>query len=169
MGNQSPAPRKRGCMTGATVDRSGVGRLDHGVLNVPLAKRGDINAQLDRYKADEAKNADAAHRARFHDVRTKKARIAALLASLTDDRALALAKPLGATLPRTARAALAREASRHVDLWLDVLWRDAGQDMAARCATCRLRGCDCPAEDWLGAAPDEDAAHPTKQENERGS
>lgn len=29
--------------------------LDHGILNVPLSKRGDINAQLDRYKIDQAR------------------------------------------------------------------------------------------------------------------
>lgn len=29
-------------------------RLDHGVLNVPLAKRGDIDAQIDKYKAGKA-------------------------------------------------------------------------------------------------------------------
>jgi hypothetical protein len=28
--------------------------MDHGVLNVPLAKRGDIDAQLDAYKREQA-------------------------------------------------------------------------------------------------------------------
>jgi hypothetical protein len=28
--------------------------LDHGVLNIPLAKRGDIDAQIDAYKRDQA-------------------------------------------------------------------------------------------------------------------
>ncbi len=28
--------------------------LDHGVLNVPLSKRGNIDAQLDKYKAKQA-------------------------------------------------------------------------------------------------------------------
>ena len=27
--------------------------LDHGILNVPLAKRGNINAQIDKYKAEQ--------------------------------------------------------------------------------------------------------------------
>ena len=29
--------------------------LDHGVLNVPLAKRGNIDAQIDAYKLEQAK------------------------------------------------------------------------------------------------------------------
>lgn len=28
--------------------------LDHGILNVPLSKRGNIDAQLDKYKAEQA-------------------------------------------------------------------------------------------------------------------
>ena len=29
--------------------------LDHGVLNMPLSKRGDIDAQLDKYKAEQSR------------------------------------------------------------------------------------------------------------------
>lgn len=29
------------------------GGLDHGLLNIPLAKRGNIDSQLDKYKADQ--------------------------------------------------------------------------------------------------------------------
>lgn len=29
--------------------------MDHGILNVPLSKRGDIDAQLDKHKATQAK------------------------------------------------------------------------------------------------------------------
>lgn len=28
--------------------------MDHGILNIPLAKRGDIDAQIDSYKAEKA-------------------------------------------------------------------------------------------------------------------
>ncbi|MBG5972350.1 hypothetical protein I5F07_03095 [Proteus vulgaris] len=28
--------------------------LDHGILNVPLSKRGNIDTQLDKYKAEQA-------------------------------------------------------------------------------------------------------------------
>jgi len=31
------------------------GPLDHGLLNIPLSKRGDIDKDIDRYKADKAK------------------------------------------------------------------------------------------------------------------
>ena len=33
--------------------------LDHGVLNVPLGKRGNIDAQIDAHKAQQAKAAKA--------------------------------------------------------------------------------------------------------------
>lgn len=29
--------------------------MDHGILNLPLAKRGDIDAQIDAYKREQAK------------------------------------------------------------------------------------------------------------------
>ncbi len=31
--------------------------IDHSVLNIPLAKRGDIDAELDAYKAQQARAA----------------------------------------------------------------------------------------------------------------
>jgi hypothetical protein len=37
--------------------------LDHGMLNVPLAKRGDINSALDTYKRDQAAAANVARKA----------------------------------------------------------------------------------------------------------
>lgn len=33
--------------------------MDHGILNVPLAKRGNIDAQIDAYKAEQQKKANA--------------------------------------------------------------------------------------------------------------
>lgn len=39
-------------------------RLDHGLLNLPLGSRGDISAQIDAFKADQAKAAASARRAR---------------------------------------------------------------------------------------------------------
>lgn len=60
--------------------------FDHGVLNVPLSKRGDINAQLDRYKAEQlqaaarkAKAASALHREQGEQAK-------ALVASWSDER-----------------------------------------------------------------------------------
>jgi hypothetical protein len=37
--------------------------LDHGVLNVPLAKRGNIDAQIDAYKREQARVANVARKA----------------------------------------------------------------------------------------------------------
>jgi hypothetical protein len=37
--------------------------LDHGILNLPLAKRGDIDRQLDVHKANQAKQAAAKRKA----------------------------------------------------------------------------------------------------------
>ncbi|WP_413765811.1 hypothetical protein [Ralstonia mannitolilytica] len=42
--------------------------MDHGVLNIPLAKRGDIDKQLDAYKREKARTREAqakASRAEF--------------------------------------------------------------------------------------------------------
>ena len=54
--------------------------LDHGVLNVPLAKRGDINAQIDAYKADQAAQAKAAAKIAAAQHKADKARAKELLA-----------------------------------------------------------------------------------------
>lgn len=37
--------------------------MDHGVLNVPLAKRGNIDKQVDAYKAEQAAAARASEKA----------------------------------------------------------------------------------------------------------
>ncbi|MET0438265.1 MAG: hypothetical protein ABW043_12315 [Devosia sp.] len=60
--------------------------LDHGALNIPLTKRGNIDAQLDRYKATEAKNARADRREQ--SASTAKLRIQAkqLVADVSDER-----------------------------------------------------------------------------------
>ncbi|MEJ5030067.1 hypothetical protein [Comamonas sp. MYb69] len=61
--------------------------LDHGVLNVPLAKRGNIDNQLDRYKREQAiakRNELDARKAEFD---AKKAKALALVAQLSDERA----------------------------------------------------------------------------------
>jgi hypothetical protein len=36
--------------------------LDHGMLNLPLAKRGNIDSQIDAYKAQKAAEARIAHK-----------------------------------------------------------------------------------------------------------
>ena len=98
--------------------------LDHGVLNVPLAKRGDIDAQIDRHKAQVARERRAADAARLRDTRAKKARIIEVLAALPDVRVLALAAPLGKRKASTARTALASAASANPNAWLAALERE---------------------------------------------
>lgn len=65
--------------------------LDHGVLSVPLSKLGDIDAELDAYKAQLAREAAAAT--------TKELRIAAkaAVASLTTEQLDAIAERIGST------------------------------------------------------------------------
>lgn len=71
--------------------------LDHGILNVPLAKRGDIDAELDRYKAQQAREARAAKKAAA--ATTKELRIAAkaAVAGLTAEQLDAIAERIGST------------------------------------------------------------------------
>ena len=61
--------------------------LDHGVLNVPLAKRGNIDTQIDRYKREKEiakRNELDARKAEFD---AKKTKALALIAQLSDERA----------------------------------------------------------------------------------
>lgn len=56
--------------------------LDHGILNVPLAKRGNIDAQIDRYKAEQALAARAERKARAERFRADKAAAKSLFAEI---------------------------------------------------------------------------------------
>lgn len=71
--------------------------LDHGVLNIPLSKRGDIDAELDAYKAQQAREAAVARKAAA--ATTKELRIAAkaAVASLTTEQLDAIAARIGST------------------------------------------------------------------------
>lgn len=100
------------------------GRLDHGILNVPLAKRGNIDAQIDRYKAEQARAAVKAIQASRDDLRCKRARVHAIIDGLSDDRVMALAKATGSRKPSTARTALKRATSYNMDRWLAALERE---------------------------------------------
>lgn len=60
--------------------------LDHGTLNIPLSKRGNIDAQLDRYKADNAKRSAAARKATMIALKADQARAKELFAVMTDER-----------------------------------------------------------------------------------
>lgn len=126
--------------------------LDHGVLNVPLAKRGNIDAQIDRFKREQAaerRNADAAS---FHNVRAKKARVRHLLINIGDWRILQIAKPLGCRKASAARAKLASMANSNLDGWIVSLERE--QFPAGGCAKCwaPVGKCDHSSREWIGNA-----------------
>lgn len=61
--------------------------LDHGVLNVPLSKRGNIDKQIDRYKRDKAIAERSELDARKADFDAKKTKALAMVAQLSDQRA----------------------------------------------------------------------------------
>lgn len=126
--------------------------LDHGMLNVPLAKRGNIDAQIDRYKADQAKTAREAARASFHRVREQKAQVRNLLARIGDHRVLVLAKPLGARKASSARKALYQAALSNLPVWIGALERE--RFPAGGCAACwaPLGECSHSADEWMGPA-----------------
>lgn len=71
--------------------------LDHGMLNVPLAKRGDINAQIDAYKACQAAEAKAAAKARSESTNELRARAKAIVAAMTAERISELAAKTNST------------------------------------------------------------------------
>jgi hypothetical protein len=71
--------------------------LDHGVLNVPLAKRGGINAEIDRFKAEQARSAKVASRERHSD----RAVARELLNAAADAALLSLSAKLNMTVKQT--------------------------------------------------------------------
>ena len=71
--------------------------MDHGLLNVPLAKRGDIDKQIDAYKAKQAADEKAARRLPAAQAKADKAKALELLESATDERLDHLAVRCGKT------------------------------------------------------------------------
>ena len=74
--------------------------IDHGMLNVQLAKRGCIDAQIDAYKAQKARNAQAEAKT-LHEAR-QQARAAVV--AMSDERCIAFSK--GQMTAKQARAKL---------------------------------------------------------------
>lgn len=58
--------------------------LDHGIINVPLSKRGNINAQLDRYTREQRAAAEASCRESRLRGRALRTDALALIGRLTD-------------------------------------------------------------------------------------
>ena len=69
--------------------------LDHGVLNVPLSKRGNIDAQIDAHKAQQTKAAKIAARAQRATNVAARAEALRLLALIPEGRMAELGKPQG--------------------------------------------------------------------------
>jgi len=65
--------------------------LDHGTLNILLSKRGNIDAQIDRYKDAHAKQDRRARQVRNRTIVADRIEAKALLAAAPKDRIIALA------------------------------------------------------------------------------
>lgn len=65
--------------------------LDHGILNLPLRKRGNIDAQIDRYKADQASEQKSARKDREAARRIAKIQAVALIDTLPAERLKSIA------------------------------------------------------------------------------
>jgi len=65
--------------------------LDHGILNVPLAKRrGNIDAEIDRWKGELRRQKLQTHRERVAQHKTQKAEALQKIAAMPDSRAVEL-------------------------------------------------------------------------------
>lgn len=62
--------------------------LDHGILNTPLSKRGNIDAQLDAYKRQQANEAKAKARSDAQARKENRELAKANVATLTDETLL---------------------------------------------------------------------------------
>lgn len=83
--------------------------LDHGILNVPLAKRGNIDAQIDRYKADQARQERRGRQTRAEKVATDRIEAKALLEAADPAFIADLAAKCGIT-PAAMRSQLKSDA-----------------------------------------------------------
>lgn len=127
--------------------------LDHGIIHVPVNKRGggSLNSQIDNWKREHRRASRAADKARSHAAREKKLRIRRMLAEISDERVMALAAPLGCRKPSTARSALYRAAIVNLDSWIKALSQELPFPPGG-CAACRAPFGECnhtPAE-WMG-------------------
>jgi hypothetical protein len=59
--------------------------LDHGILNIPLAKRGDIDRELDAYKVAQAREQAAKAKEKAAETKEQRALAKALVATVPAD------------------------------------------------------------------------------------
>lgn len=105
--------------------------FDHGVLNVPLHKRGNIDREIDAYKAEQTKQAKAASKARSAEMKVRRAELAALrvkakaAVASVDHGFLARIAERNGTTPARVKAILKEEANLRPALALRMLEVDA--------------------------------------------
>lgn len=101
--------------------------FDRAIVNLPLGHRargGGIDAQIDRAVREIRRDEAEAHSERLSASRNQKKRLKELLSRLSDERAMALAKPLGCRKPETARARLCGAFSANLAQSLAALERE---------------------------------------------
>lgn len=79
-------------------------RLDHGVLNLPLAKRGNIDAQIDAYKAEQRRIAAADRKAKAAEISALRIRAKAAAESADVEMLKRVAARTGVTLGAVKKA-----------------------------------------------------------------
>lgn len=80
--------------------------LDHGVLNIPLAKRGNIDREIDRHKADAARTARAAAKAKAAETRQLRLQAKSAINELTDAYLARIGKPARMTAAQVRKSLL---------------------------------------------------------------
>jgi hypothetical protein len=77
--------------------------LDHGVLNVPLARRGNIDSQIDAYKRNAAAQSKAAAKARAVQTKADRIRAAEVLANMSDEQLARIAAKASITVTQARK------------------------------------------------------------------
>ena len=101
--------------------------IDHGELNLPLHKRGNIDAELDRYKEQQsllAKQQAAIHAAARQQAAECRSEANRLIAELSDERVAELGQRQGIPA-RSVRKRLREMAARHPEIALAALKKEA--------------------------------------------
>ncbi len=99
--------------------------FDHGILNVPLSKRGNIDREIDRYKAEQYRLEK--HQAREAKAlsKAKRAEALELIARVSDARFAEIGKPHRMTA-RQARKKFLSMAGLNAALVIRVLRKELG-------------------------------------------
>lgn len=73
--------------------------MDHGILNTPLRSRGNIDAQIDRYKAGQAAQAKAVAKSNAEQAKIDRAAAHKALDNISGPRLLQLAMRNNVSVP----------------------------------------------------------------------